>query len=345
MLTAAGLTAACAAPATAATPSRGAERSAPATMAGPAQVPKLHWTSCHGGFQCATARVPLDYRHQDGTKISIAVVRHVATDPAKRIGSLFVNGGGPTEQIAGFLATYPGLPAILRQRFDIITFDPRGFGLSTAVRCFPSTAAEQQFLSGLPPFPVGARQESAWERTWAAFDARCARRNAGLLDHDTTADVARDMNLLREAVGDRLLNFAGLSYASGLGAVYANLFPAAVGRMVLDANLDPVAWTKPDGRLTTFLRLHSDQANAADMRAFLRLCGQTNTTACAFSAGTPSATRAKWRALLRRLSRHPVTAGDPPQTYTYADAIESVPLSTVSAWQRGARLLQQLWAA
>ena len=345
MVTAAGLIAACAGPATAATSSRGAEPPAHTSMAAVAQVPKLHWTSCHDEFQCATARVPLDYRHPDGTRISIAVVRHDATDPAKRVGSLFVNGGGPDQQIEGFLAAYPGLPAILRQRFDIITFDPRGFGLSTAVRCFTSTAAEQQFLSGLPPFPVGARQESAWERTWAAFDARCARHNAGLLDHDTTADVARDMNLLREAVGDRLLNFVGLSYASGLGAVYANLFPAAVGRMVLDANLDPVAWTKPDGRLTTFLRLHSDQANAANMRAFLRLCGQTTTTACAFSAGTPSATQAKWKTLLRRLSRHPVTAGHPPQTYTYADAIESVPLSTVSAWQQGARLLQHLWAA
>ena len=345
LLTTAGLIAACAVPAIAATSSPRAGQATRITMAAAAEVPKLHWTSCHGGFQCATARVPLDYRHPAGTKISIAVVKHVATNPGKRIGSLFVNGGGPDEQIDGFLAEYPGLPALLRQRFDIITFDPRGFGFSTAVRCFSSTAAEQQFLSGLPPFPVGARQESAWERTWAAFDARCAGHDAGLLNYDTTADVARDMNLLREAVGDRLLNFVGLSYASGLGAVYANLFPATVGRMVLDANLDPVAWTNPDGRLTTFLRLHSDQANAANMRAFLRLCGKATTAACAFSASSPSSTREKWSTLLRRLSRHPVTAGDPPQTYTYADAIESVPLSTVTAWQQGARLLQQLWVA
>jgi pimeloyl-ACP methyl ester carboxylesterase len=345
IVTAAGLIAACAIPATAATSTRGAEPPARATGAAAAQVPKLHWTSCHHGFQCTTARVPLDYRHPDGTKINIAVVRHLATDPARRIGSLFVNGGGPDQQIEGFLATYPGLPATLRQRFDIITFDPRGFGLSTAVRCFPSTAAERQFLSGLPPFPVGARQESVWERTWAEFDARCARHNAGLLDHDTTANVARDMNLLREAVGARLLNFVGLSYASGLGAVYANLFPAAVGRMVLDANLDPVAWTKPGGSLTTFLRLHSDQAKGANMTAFLRLCGQTTTAACAFSAGTPSATRAKWKTLSRRLNRHPVTAGNPARAYTYADAVTSLQLCEVSAWPEGARLLEQLWAA
>src|SRR5215469_14784881 len=189
----AGLIAACAAPAAASSSGWGAARPARTTMAATGQVPRLHWTSCHGTFQCARARVPLDYRHPGGTKISIAIVRHVATDPAKRIGSLFVNGGGPDQQIKGFLAAYPGLPGILRQRFDVVTFDPRGFGLSTAVRCFPSTAAEQRFLSGLPAFPVGARQESAWVRTWAAFDARCARHNAGLLDHDTTADVARDM--------------------------------------------------------------------------------------------------------------------------------------------------------
>jgi len=88
MVTAAGLIAACAVPATAATSPRGAEP-ARTTMAAAAQVPKLHWASCHHEFQCATARVPLDYRHPDGTRISIAVVRHVATDPAKRIGSLF----------------------------------------------------------------------------------------------------------------------------------------------------------------------------------------------------------------------------------------------------------------
>jgi pimeloyl-ACP methyl ester carboxylesterase len=290
--------------------------------------------------------VPLDYRHPDGTRISIAVVRRLATDPAERIGSLFINGGGPNEQIESFLTAYQGLPAALRERFDIIAFDPRGFGYSTAVRCFPTVAAEQTFLSALPLFPVGAKQEAAWEKKYARFDALCAERNSSsLLDHDTTADVARDMNLLREAVCDPVLNYVGLSYASGLGATYANLFPASVGRMILDGNVNPVAWTTPHGDLTTFLRLDTDEANAATMTAFLNLCGQTTTTACAFSAGTPTATRAKWNTLLRRLRQHPVTTGSPPQTYTYADAITAVNLGVVSTWQQGASLLQQLWLA
>jgi pimeloyl-ACP methyl ester carboxylesterase len=315
-------------------------------------VPVLHWRSCDGGFQCATARVPLSYRDPHGATISVAVVRHLATDPARRIGTLFVNLGGPQEQIEPFVAGFAGFPAAVAARYDIITFDPRGFGYSTAVRCFPTMAAESTFLGGLsfggvPVFPVGARQEAAAVRTWARFDARCARRNGSLLDHDTTADVARDMNLLRQAVGSRVLNYIGLSYGTGLGATYANLFPSTTGRMVLDGNLSPVAWTHPDGVLPTFLRQGSDQASAAVMRAFLDLCGKTTTSACAFSAGTPAATRAKWATLLRRLRRHPVTIGTPPQTYTYATAVtvQAVQLGTVSQWPAAARVLQKLWVA
>ena len=320
----------------------------PAPAAPP--VPVLHWRSCYGGFQCATARVPLSYRDPRGATISIAVLRHLATDPARRAGTLFINAGGPIEQIDNFVTGFEELPTAITARWDIITFDPRGFGYSTAVRCFPTMAAESKFLGGAsfggsPTFPVGARQEAAWERTWARFDARCAQRNGSLLDHDTTADVARDMNLLREAVGAPALNYLGVSYGTGLGATYANLFPATTGHMVLDGNLNPVTWTRPDGVLSTFLRQGTDQASAATMRAFLDLCGKAATSACAFSAGTPAATRAKWAALLRRLCRHPVTIGSPPQAYTYADAVLSLPLATVSQWGAGASVLQQLWVA
>src|SRR5215475_10212328 len=165
---------------------------AAASSQGAPPIPVLDWRACDAGFECATARVPLDYRYPDGQTIKIAMVMHPAADHAAHPPVLFVNSGGPSEQIEPLVASFPAIPAALAERFDIVTFDPRGFGFSSAVRCFPSTAAEQQFLSGLPPFPVGARQESAWERTWAAFDARCAGHDAGLLNYDTTADVARD---------------------------------------------------------------------------------------------------------------------------------------------------------
>jgi pimeloyl-ACP methyl ester carboxylesterase len=341
-LAAAGLLAAVLVPAAAA--------AAPGSATPP--VPVLHWRSCYGGFQCATARVPLSYRDPGGATISIALVRHLATDPARRIGTLFVNLGGPQAQIGLFVANFGAFPAAIAARYDMITFDPRGFGYSTAIRCFPTMTAESKFLGGrlsggVPVFPVGARQEAAAVRTWARFDARCARRNGRLLDHDTTADVARDMNLLRQAAGSPVLNYIGASYGTGLGATYANLFPATTGRMVLDGNLNPVAWTHRDGDLPTYLRLGTDQATAAVMRAFLDLCGKAATSACAFSAGTPAATRARWATLLRRLRRHPVTTGTPPQTYTYATvvAMQSVRLHMVSGWPSAAGLLQRLWVA
>ena len=189
--------------------------------------------------------MPLDYRHPVGATTRIAVIRHLAADRAHPAGTLFFNGGGPGPQIESFVAGFPGFPAALRERFNIITFDERGFGLSNPVQCFPDAAAENRFLGDLPQaFPVGARQDAIWEKTLARFDARCARRAGALLQHDTSTDAARDLNLIRQAVGARKLNYVGLSYGTGLGAIYANLFPVTVGRMVLDGNLNPVAWSE-----------------------------------------------------------------------------------------------------
>jgi pimeloyl-ACP methyl ester carboxylesterase len=310
----------------------------------PAPAPELDWAACDGGFQCTTARVPLDYRHPDGTKISIAVIRHLAADPARRLGTMFVNLGGPMEQIEPFVSRFTAIPAQLRDRYDIVAFDPRGFGFSTAVRCFPSVTAENDFLASLPPFPVGARQDVAWERTWERFDARCAQRNGPLLDHVTSADTARDMNLLRQAVGAPTLNYLGASDGSLLGAIYANLFPATTGHIVLDGSVDPVALTS-GGPLPAALREGQDLATAAELRSYLDLCGQAPVAACAFSAGTPAATEAKFHALEKILLRHPVTFGTPPLTATYAGLLINIPLGDVDQWQASAVLLQQLWAA
>jgi pimeloyl-ACP methyl ester carboxylesterase len=312
------------------------------------RVPRLSWSPCDGGFRCATARVPLDYRHPDGATVSLAVIEHLATGHAHRAGTLFFNSGGPGPQIAGFVAAFAKFPAVLRTRFNIITFDERGFGHSTPVQCFPDVAAENKVLAGLPKgFPVGARQDATWVKTWARFDAVCARHGGSLLQHDTSTDAARDMDLLRQAVGAPMLNYVGLSYGTGLGAIYANLFPATVGHMVLDGNLNPVAWSK-GGRLPDALREGADLAAASVLRSFLDLCGKASTSACAFSAGTPAATRAKYATLLHRLLKHPVTIGTPPQTFTYAETVNDVPLgylALVGDWPTAAGLLQQLWAA
>ena len=230
------------------------------------RVPRLSWTACDDGFQCATAQVPLDYQHPAGATTRIAVIRHLATDRAHQAGTLFFNGGGPGPQIEGFVAGFAGFPAALRARFNIITFDERGFGLSSPVQCFPDAAAEDKLLGILPQgFPVGAQQDATWEKTFARFDARCASHGGRLLRHDTSTDAARDLNLIRQAAGARKLNYIGLSYGTGLGAVYANLFPGTVGHLVLDGNLDPVAWSA-GGSLPDALREGKDlAANAVAM--------------------------------------------------------------------------------
>jgi len=312
--------------------------------AGP-RVPVLRWRACHHGFRCATARVPLDYRHPRGKLIDIAVIMHRAPRTTRRPGTLFVNGGGPAQQILPFVTDFPGVPAVLRRRFDIITFDPRGFGFSTPLRCFPSEAAENRLLGPVLPFPlfpVGARQTATFERTYARFGESCARAAGPLLGHAATADVARDLDLLRQAVGAPRLNFIGLSYGTGLGAIYANLFPSKVGHMVLDGNLNPVAWTS-GGKLPAFLREPDDLAAAAGTRSFLTLCGQQPTSACAFSAGGPAATRAKFAELERRLMHHAVSVAG--QRVTYAGLFQVVPPENVVQWQPTAAELQKIWVA
>jgi pimeloyl-ACP methyl ester carboxylesterase len=309
------------------------------------RIPVLRWRACHHGFECATARVPLDYRHPRGKLIDIAVIMHRAPKTTRRPPTLFVNGGGPAQQILPFVTDFPGLPAVLRQRFDIITFDPRGFGFSTPLRCFPSAAAESRLLGPVLPFPlfpVGARQTGTFERTYARFGKLCARAAGPLLDHAATADVARDMDLLRRAVGAPRFNFIGLSYGTGLGAIYANLFPSKVGHMVLDGNLNPVAWTS-GGKLPAFLREPDDLAAAAEMRSFLTLCGQQPTSACAFSAGGPAVTRAKFAALERRLMHHAVSVAG--HRVTYAGLFQVVPPENVVQWQPAAGELQKIWVA
>jgi pimeloyl-ACP methyl ester carboxylesterase len=365
VLAGAGAVAASALMALALMPAAGAATAAPrapaaADAAAPAPAaPHLDWHACDGGFFCATAAVPLDYAHPAGTKISIAVIKHPATDPAHRIGSLFVNPGGPGAPGVTFLRQgYSLFPPAVRARFDIISFDPRGIGQSTVLQCFASNRQEQQLLGPVASerYPVGAAQQRAWENTYARFDRACAAHAGPLLAHDSTADTARDMDLLRRAVGDPALNYYGISYGTYLGATYANLFPSKVRAMVLDGDADPVQWATGTGGsaavLSTLLRQGSDKGSAAALNAFLDLCGHAPARSCAFSAGSPAATRARFATLLNRLAQHPVTIAG--TTYTKAVAVDTVVnglyqalpiLNLTDGWSDLATALEDLWAA
>ncbi len=313
-------------------PGPSAARGAPPSPSPPVSggVPRLDWSPCKPGspWDCATAKVPLDHAAPAGRTIDLAVVRRQATDPGRRVGTLFVNPGGPggpgTVQVP---QNYDSFPKEVRERFDIVSWDPRGIGNSTAVNCF-DTAEEAKAWAARPPggFPVGAQERKAWTDAYADLGRLCEKRDPDLLRHVSTADTARDLDLLRRSVGEPQLNYLGVSYGTILGATYANLFPGNVRAMVLDSNIDPQAWTngtsRGEPRTTTFLRMGSDRTAAATLDRFLTLCGSAPATRCAFSAGSPEATREKFDRLMQQLREHPVG----PWTYarTVADTVQGL---------------------
>ncbi|WP_326654811.1 MULTISPECIES: alpha/beta hydrolase [unclassified Streptomyces] len=308
-------------------------------------APQLDWKPCVQGspFDCATAKVPLDYLNPGLRTIELAVIRHKATGPGRRIGTLFFNPGGPggpgTVQMP---QNYESFPQQVRERFDIVSWDPRGVGNSTAVNCFGSRKeADAWNASKAAGFPVGEQQRTAFIAAYKDLARRCQQRDPELLRHVSTADTARDLDQLRQAVGDPQLTYLGISYGTFLGATYANLYPGKVRAMVFDSNVDPQAWTHAsDPPLTTFLRMGADRGAAAVLDKFLALCGSTTTARCAFSAGSPKATRDKFDQLMRRLREHPVGAW----TYsrTVADAVNSLYV-VHPGWTGLAGRLQNLW--
>jgi pimeloyl-ACP methyl ester carboxylesterase len=292
----------------------GSAVAAPAVPPGPA-VPQLAWGPCEAGsppaqagFQCAAATVPLDYRNPRGRTISLAVIRKPAT--GARIGSLFLNPGGPGGSGTGQITSWSTLlPAGLADRFDVVSWDPRGIGESTAVQCFDSQEAEGRFLGAASDYPTTPAAAAAYVDTWRRFGQACAARNGDLLAHTNTADTARDLDLLRQAVGDAKLTYLGLSYGTFLGATYANMFPDKVRAMVLDGNLAPSAWTDRNLPVTTrsiSMRIGSDAAASSVFGDLLHLCGEVDTSRCAFSAGSPAATVDRWNQLLARLRQGPI---------------------------------------
>jgi pimeloyl-ACP methyl ester carboxylesterase len=277
----------------------------PPTASGPA-VPHLEWTDCGDGFECATARVPLDYDRPQGKTIVFRLSRLPAADPSRRIGSLFLNPGGPggsgvdfVRDIGPFLFSDE-----VRARFDLVGFDPRGIRRSTALRCFGSL---EEMFSVLPPFPFPytRAEERVWEHSDRLLANACTKHAGAIINHMSTANVVRDMDLLRQAVGDAQLTYAGYSYGSYLGNTYANMFPGKVRALILDAVVDPIGWSTGRGNeartLPAFTRLHNDKSAYETLQQFFALCDRGGEN-CPFSGGA----EARYRNLARGLLEHPV---------------------------------------
>nr|WP_083466979.1 alpha/beta hydrolase [Kibdelosporangium sp. MJ126-NF4]CTQ97502.1 N-formylglutamate deformylase (EC 3.5.1.68) [Kibdelosporangium sp. MJ126-NF4] len=268
-----------------------------------AATPVLNWTQCteHGleRYECATADVPLDYAKPHGEKLGLAVLRQRAT--GQRIGTLFTAVGGPggsgIDVARGRLAQEE-----VASRFDVVTFDQRGIMRSRQVKCFASPEEQARFWERAPMPPVNPAEERQTRRTSKELADGCARHSGDLIGHLTTVDVARDMDLLRRAVGDKKLTFTGGSYASYLGEVYGALFGDRVRALQLNAMIDPVAYTQSNLD-TAWERAHGTAGVFAE---FARLCTAAGRPACAFAGPDVAGRNAS---LLSRLKQGPITVG------------------------------------
>jgi RND superfamily putative drug exporter len=273
--------------------------SAHATAASPTapKVPKLTWKQCGGGYQCATAWVPLDYRHPNSTQIRLGMTRKLATDPAHRNAWLFINPGGPGGDTDAAVRTFgTSGPAQLRSRFNIIGVDPRGVGRSEPVACEPQAVYEQAWAQAASRTTTDSFHRSLVQGK--QFADACGRASAKLLPYIGTENVARDMNLIRQAVGARKMNYFGISYGTYIGTVYANLFPKTVRVMALDGAYNPITYARHPYQYDTEQFVYADAA----LNRLFHWCG-SNPKVCAFGNGHP---RAAFVKLQHSLDANPV---------------------------------------
>ena len=279
---------------------------------------------------CARVRVPLDYARPTGPQIELLVARKRATDPARRIGSLFMNPGGPggSAVAGGFLAAVGEVMSPeIRARFDLVAWDPRGVPGSPAVDCkaMPPLNAIQKTYD----LSTNTPQKDALRAAYSRYVDQCKMNDKllpqQLLPHVGTADTVSDLELLRRAVGDAKLTYLGFSYGTNIGLRYLLRYPERARALVLDG-VDGI-WTE-DVKDTD-----QDFAFEGALVAFLDWCGKARSADCPFARGTASRLAA-FDALAASIKATPLRTDVRGQMFTY-------PLLT---WAVGSMLYaQQLW--
>ncbi|MEV0301386.1 alpha/beta hydrolase [Streptomyces prasinus] len=198
------------------------------------------WRDCGvPGFQCTTLKAPLDYADPSTGDIRLAVSRKKAEGPGERLGSLLVNPGGPGASAIDYLQAYAGIgyPKEVRARYDMVAVDPRGVARSEPVECLDGPEMDAYTQTDFTP--DDEKEGDTLVAAYRKFAEGCGADAPKLLRHVSTIEAARDMNIVRAALGDEKLNYVGASYGTLLGATYAGLFPDRTGRLVLDGALDP----------------------------------------------------------------------------------------------------------
>jgi pimeloyl-ACP methyl ester carboxylesterase len=261
---------------------------------------RIDWQPCEsdGDQDCGTLTVPVDYREPGGETLELSLLRVPAT--GARVGSMVVNPGGPGARGTSYAAAATQVfREPLRQGFDIVGFDPRGVGRSDPVDCL-SDAELDDYLAG-DPTPDTPAEVSDYEASVLSFGKRCVEASGPVLAHVTTIEAARDLDVLRAALGEETLTYFGASYGTKLGATYAELFPEQVGRFVLDGavdvSLDP-------------LSLALDQAAGFEtaLRAYVQNC--LDSTDSCFLGDSVDEGLATISDLLDSIEEDPLPAGD-----------------------------------
>ncbi|WIM98736.1 alpha/beta hydrolase [Actinoplanes oblitus] len=290
-------------------------------------TPKLGWYDCYRIAQCATTHLPLDYDKPKGPKTEIAILRIKAKDQKHKIGSLFLNPGGPGGSGTSIALNAPYfLSKTLLDRFDIVGFDPRGIASSDNVRCFKNVKAQAAVLNKMNvAFPWGAAEEKTYVGAAKQLGKACSTTGKPLSGSMSTAEVVRDMDVLRRAVGDKKLNYLGFSYGTAIGQYYANMFPDRFRSIVVDGVLDPVRWvgTKATANQEQDERLRSADGAYRALREILRRCDAAGEKYCAFAAGDPVA---NFDLIAQKLRKKPLVITDELGSYTvtYADFVGGI---------------------
>jgi pimeloyl-ACP methyl ester carboxylesterase len=295
------------------------------------KTPRLAWFDCSlifgtPGAQCSTADLPLDYDKPEGATTQVALLRIKTAVPSKRIGTLFLNPGGPGGSgvgIASFAPYFLGQDVL--DHFDIVGFDPRGTNFGDQVRCWDNVADQSDDLAGLSvAFPYTKAENTAAVKSAKAWGRACSTTGKPLSGSMSTAEVARDMDVLRRAVGDKKLNYLGFSYGSYLGNVYANMFPDRVRSVVIDGVLDPVAWagTAQNAGIPQTARLKSGEGADKALHEILVRCAKAGPDFCTLAGlGDPLEL---FEDVTERAKKAPLTIIDPndptnPIVLSYAD--------------------------
>ena len=308
-------------------------------LATTAPAEHIRWAACHPpvpNLQCAQVQVPLDWSRPNGKQIKLAVIRHLASRPKQRIGSMFVDPGGPGDSGVSLVrGAGAELDAWGAGRFDVVSWDPRGVYASEPVHCFTSQASEARFWRGvsIPTTPAASR---AYRQKTVELARRCGEVYGKLLSHISTADTVRDLDALRKLVGDRMLTYVGLSYGTFIGETYANMFPHRVRAMMLDGIVDPVAYTK-----SAEARIASGVSSTDEVfEQFVALCRRAGSARCALAGHSETVARRLAR-LFKAVRRAPIPAPDanPPGNLSYGDLLLSAfaPLRDPNLWPQYAK--------